>query len=173
MSERSDRAAKSAKPGKQTTTQDGDRTLVSRHSTRKTRVMGREGPVTVLIIDDEERNRRLLEVFLKADGYAVLGAPDGEEGLRAARTELPDAILVDLMMPGCDGFEVVRALKSDSRTAAIPLLIVSSLDDAASRARTRAAGAEELIPKPVDRWQLAEALRKVLLTATDGSRLDG
>lgn len=148
----------------------GSRTLVSRHSIAKKRAMGTEAPVTVLIVDDEDRNRRLLEVFIQAEGYAALCAASGEEGISMARAAQPDLVLLDLMMPGCDGFEVARTLRNDTATAAIPLLIVSSLDDAASRARVKAAGAEALIVKPVDRWALSEAMDRALQSRSNDAR---
>lgn len=139
-----------------------DRSIVSRHSLRKNRHMGSNDPVTVLIVDDEDRNRRLLEVFVRADGYAVLTAASGAEAIRLACAQRPDLVLLDLMMPGQDGFEVARALRADERTARIPVLIVTSLDDAAARSRAGAAGADELIVKPVDRWKLTDAMRRAL-----------
>ena len=141
---------------------DDDRSMVSHHSIQKMRHMGSNAPVTVLIVDDEDRNRRLLEVFVRAEGYEPLIAAIGADALRIAADRHPDLVLLDLMMPGMDGFEVARALRADSRTADIPLLVVSSLDDAASRKRASAAGVAELIVKPVDRWQLADAMRKAL-----------
>ncbi|GIZ51576.1 response regulator [Noviherbaspirillum aridicola] len=161
MSERSKPAA-AVVDGRMSNSIQGDRSMVSRHSLQKNRHMGSNTPVTVLIVDDEDRNRRLLEVFVRADGYVALSAATGAEAIRIAATERPDLVLLDLMMPGQDGFDVARSLRADSRTAQIPVLIVSSLDDPASRSRASAAGAEELIVKPVDRWKLTEAMRRAL-----------
>jgi CheY-like chemotaxis protein len=117
---------------------------------------------TILIVDDEEQNRKLLEVFARADGYRTLVAASGQEGLALAIAEQPDVVLLDLMMPGMDGFEVARALKNNPSTNAIPIMIVSSLDDAATRSRLGATGADHLITKPVDRWQLSRGITELL-----------
>ena len=117
---------------------------------------------TILIVDDEERNRKLLEVFTQADGYQPLVAGSGEDGLALAIEQQPDMVLLDLMMPGMDGFEVVRALKSNPTTKAIPVLIVSSLDDPASRNRMLSSGADKLIVKPIDRWQLSRDIAELM-----------
>lgn len=117
---------------------------------------------TILIVDDEVRNRRLLEVFVQADGYQTLVAGSGEAGLAIAIEHQPDLVLLDLMMPEMDGFEVARALKSNVRTQAIPVLIVSSLDDPAARNRMLASGADKLIVKPIDRWQLSRGMADLM-----------
>ncbi|MFC7518253.1 response regulator [Herbaspirillum sp. GCM10030257] len=117
---------------------------------------------TILIVDDEERNRKLLEVFAQADGYHTLVAASGEAGLAIAIEQQPDLVLLDLMMPVMDGFEVARALKSNMRTQHIPVLIVSSLDDPASRNRLLASGADKLIVKPIDRWQLSRGIADLM-----------
>ncbi len=84
--------------------------------------------VKVLVVDDEPSARELLTGMLKPTGYEVLTAADGMEGIERARTEHPNVILLDLMMPGLSGFDVVRALKSDPATSQIPILIVTAKD---------------------------------------------
>lgn len=116
----------------------------------------------ILIIDDEERNRRLFEVFVKADGHEVESAASGEAGLAMAAAKAPDVILLDLMMPGRDGFEVARALKANSVTQAIPIIVISSLDDIASHQRLVSSGIDDFIVKPIDRWELSQRIAKVL-----------
>jgi DNA-binding response OmpR family regulator len=116
----------------------------------------------ILIIDDEERNRRLFEVFVKADGHEVESASSGEAGLAMAAAKAPDVILLDLMMPGRDGFEVARALKANSVTQAIPIIVISSLDDIASHQRLVSSGIDDFIVKPIDRWELSQRIAKVL-----------
>lgn len=123
---------------------------------------------TVLIVDDEERNRRLLEVFASSDGYRTLTATNGEQGLLLARKERPDVVLLDLMMPAMDGFEVARRIKSQPETTAIPVIVVSSLDDAASRARMRECGVDRILGKPIDRWELSRSIAE--LTGGDPGR---
>ena len=116
----------------------------------------------ILIIDDEERNRRLFEVFVKADGHEVQTVASGEAGLAAATSNAPDLILLDLMMPGRDGFEVARALKANPATQAIPVIVISSLDDIASHQRLLSSGIDDFIVKPIDRWELSQRILKVL-----------
>jgi CheY-like chemotaxis protein len=116
----------------------------------------------ILIVDDEERNRKLLDVLLRTDGFQTISASAGIEALVLALSEKPDLILLDLMMPGMDGFEVTRWLKSNPVTSAIPVMIVSALDDVAAHRRLLASGADEFINKPVDRWELSLRLSKML-----------
>jgi CheY-like chemotaxis protein len=81
----------------------------------------------ILVAEDDRFLRKAAEVTLKRRGYAVLTAGDGEEALRIARAERPDLILLDLIMPKLSGFEVLRALKEDPATAAIPVVVLSNL----------------------------------------------
>jgi CheY-like chemotaxis protein len=119
-------------------------------------------PATILIVDDEERNRKLLDVLMKADGYRTINADNGREAIALASEARPDMILLDMMMPGMDGFEVARVLKTNPVTRAIPLIAVSSLDDVASRQRMLSAGANEVLVKPIDRWSLSQLISKLL-----------
>ena len=75
-----------------------------------------KSPARILVVDDEERNRKLLVAMLEAEGYAVVQAAGGEQALEMARQNEPDLILLDIMMPGMDGFEVVQALKEFHRS---------------------------------------------------------
>ena len=115
-------------------------------------------PRSLLIVDDDPRNRKLLETLLVADGYAVRSCDSGAAALRSVAERLPDAILLDVMMPGMDGFEVARRLKADPAACEIPLLMVTALDDEASRQRLAAAGIAHVLTKPVDRWHLKARL---------------
>lgn len=116
----------------------------------------------ILVVDDEERNRRLLVVMLEAEGYAPTEAADGAQALELARHRPPDIVLLDIMMPGMDGYEVARALKAGAATKAIPIVMVTALDDRDSRLRGLEAGAEEFITKPVDRNELRIRVRNLL-----------
>lgn len=116
----------------------------------------------ILIVDDEERNRKLLDVFAKADGYLTIIAASGKEGVALAVSERPNLILLDLMMPGMDGFEVTHWLKKNPVTRDIPIVIVSALNDVAAHQRMLASGADEFIGKPVDRWELSLRMSKLL-----------
>ena len=104
----------------------------------------------------------MLEVLLGTEGYQTLSAGNGIEALALAASERPDLVLLDLMMPGMDGFEVTSALKNNPATAAIPIMIVSALDDVAAHRRLLASGADEFINKPVDRWELSLRLSRLL-----------
>ena len=119
-------------------------------------------PARILIVDDEERNRRLFAAMLEAEGYMALEAADGTQALELARQSLPDLVLLDIMMPGMDGYEVARALKADAATKAIPVVMVTALDDRESRLRGLEAGAEEFVTKPVDRNELRIRVRNLL-----------
>jgi CheY-like chemotaxis protein len=84
-------------------------------------------PRRILIAEDDRFLRKAAEMALKRQGYTVLTAVDGEEALRAARSELPDLVLLDLIMPKLNGFEVLQALKKEAPTAHIPVIILSNL----------------------------------------------
>ncbi|OGA18324.1 MAG: two-component system response regulator [Betaproteobacteria bacterium RIFCSPLOWO2_02_FULL_66_14] len=121
-----------------------------------------KNPARILVVDDEDRNRRLLVAMLEAEGYSAAEAADGAQALELARQSPPDIILLDIMMPGMDGYEVARALKTDAATKAIPVVMVTALDDRDSRLRGLEAGAEEFITKPVDRNELRIRVRNLL-----------
>lgn len=122
---------------------------------------------TVLIVDDDALNRKLLETLLAADGYVVRSFGSGGEALAAIAAQPPDAILLDIMMPGMDGFEVVRRLKAHPVLRQVPLAVVTALDDEASRRRLAGAGIEHILTKPIDRWQLKARLAALLGGAGD------
>jgi len=119
-------------------------------------------PARILVVDDEERNRRLLVAMLEAEGYSASEAADGAQALELARQNPPDMVLLDIMMPGMDGYDVARALKADAATKAIPVVMVTALDDRDSRLRGLEAGAEEFVTKPVDRNELRIRVRNLL-----------
>ena len=117
---------------------------------------------SILIVDDNRLNHKLLTDILTADGYWVRCAESGPAALAAIAAEAPDLILLDIMMPGMDGFEVVRRLKADATSRPIPIVMVTALDDDGSRARLAAAGVSHMLAKPVDRWQLTALLKSIL-----------
>jgi DNA-binding response OmpR family regulator len=81
----------------------------------------------ILVVEDDRFLRKAAEAALRRQGFTVLVAADGEEGLRMARSELPDLVLLDLIMPGLQGFEVLKLLKAEAATSAIPVIILSNL----------------------------------------------
>jgi class 3 adenylate cyclase len=104
----------------------------------------------VLVVDDEEQNRSLLHDPLEARGYEIAEAENGMVALEKIAARLPDVILLDVMMPQMDGFEVCRRLKTDSKTAHIPILMVTALSDRKERLMGIAVGANDFLNKPVD-----------------------
>lgn len=116
----------------------------------------------ILIVDDEERNRKLLDVLVRTEGYQTIFASNGHEAIALAKSGQPDLILLDLMMPEMDGFDVTSALRKDRATAHIPIIIVSALNEVAVHRRLLASGADEFINKPVDRWELSLRLSRLL-----------
>ncbi len=95
----------------------------------------------ILLAEDDRFLRKAAETALKRQGFTVLSAVDGEEALRMARTEAPDLILLDLIMPKLQGFEVLRALKADAATAATPVIILSNLGQDSDVKQAMEAGA--------------------------------
>jgi putative two-component system response regulator len=119
-------------------------------------------PALIQIVDDDLRNIRLLEAQLKAEGHEIMTALSGNACLAQLKDRLPDLILLDIMMPGMDGFEVAGRLKQDARTKAIPVIMVTALEDRDSRLRALHMGAEEFLNKPVDRAELWIRVRNML-----------
>ncbi|MGA2660865.1 MAG: adenylate/guanylate cyclase domain-containing protein [Verrucomicrobiota bacterium] len=118
----------------------------------------------VLIVDDEEQNRLLLRDPLEARGYEIAEAENGEQALEQVAERLPDVILLDVMMPRMDGFEVCRRLKNDPNTAPIPVLVVTALSERKERMIGIAAGANDFLNKPVDLQDLTLRVRNALYT---------
>src|SRR5262245_16527822 len=104
----------------------------------------------ILIVDDEKPIAHMLQKGLSAAGYDAEVVYRGEDALRRVRTDPPDLILLDVMMPEMDGYEVCRALKSDSKTAIIPIIMTTALSDRKERHEGMAAGADDYLTKPID-----------------------
>jgi len=116
----------------------------------------------VLVVDDIPVNRQLLEAKLLAEYYEVAQAGSGHEALDAARAWQPDVVLLDVMMPGMDGYEVCARLKADPATAHLPVVMVTALVDATERVRGLDAGADDFLSKPVHDATLFARLRALL-----------
>jgi CheY-like chemotaxis protein len=112
---------------------------------------------TVLVIDDEAAVRDLMQRFLIKEGFRVVTAQGGEEGLQRARELQPDAITLDVMMPGMDGWAVLSALKADPKLADIPVVMLTIVDD---RNLGYALGASDYLTKPIDRERLTAVLKQ-------------
>jgi putative two-component system response regulator len=120
------------------------------------------GRIQILVVDDEPRNTKLLEAILSREGYRVECAGNGQDALRAVVELRPDLVLLDVMMPDTDGFQVAAQIKNNSDTSNIPIIMVTSLDDRASKLRALDSGAEEFLTKPVDRAELIVRTRNLL-----------
>jgi CheY-like chemotaxis protein len=130
---------------------------------------------TILVVDDDPAVRDLLRRSLGKDGFQVVAAANGEEGLRLAREVRPDAITLDVMMPGMDGWTALSALKADPELAEIPVVMLTIVDE---RSVGYALGAADYLTKPIDRDRLLAVLRRyrraadvptVLLVEDDGT----
>lgn len=119
--------------------------------------MSRESKV--LVVDDEPKNVKLLAAYLKADGFMPLKAYSGEEAIALAIEQKPDVILLDIMMPNMDGYEVTARLKTNKATRMIPIVLVTSLDGANNRSKGLNVGADEFLTKPVNRSELIARVR--------------
>jgi len=115
----------------------------------------------ILVVDDIESNVRLLEAKLSAEYYDVLTASDGPTALAIAASEQPDIILLDVMMPGMDGFAVCRRLKDDPETRHVPVVLVTALDGRADRVAGLEAGADDFLTKPIDDVMLFARVRSL------------
>ena len=122
---------------------------------------------TVLVVDDDPVIQKLLQVNFEMEGYAVLTAADGEEGLERARADHPDVIVLDVMMPKMNGLEVAQALKGDSGTAKIPIVLLSAKAQEADVQAGKATGADDYVTKPFDPLDLLERVAALVHRVSD------
>ncbi len=116
----------------------------------------------VLVVDDEPDVLLLCRVNLEFEGYEVIEAGDGEEAMRLVREEQPDAVLLDVMMPKMDGWQVLAALKSDPETADIPVVMLTAKVQDQDQIRGWSSGAADYITKPFSPLSLSQVLGNVL-----------
>ena len=116
----------------------------------------------ILIVDDEERNRKLLQVLLGADGYRTEHAANAEEALIVIARSMPDLILLDVMMPGMNGYQLAAILKADPITSNIPIIMLTAHVDRSARLLGLKAGAEEFLTKPFEAAELSLRVRNLL-----------
>jgi sigma-B regulation protein RsbU (phosphoserine phosphatase) len=116
----------------------------------------------ILVVEDNQESREILEARLVANGYGVITAPDGEAGLHLAREQTPDLILLDILMPKMDGLEVCRRIKGDSNLPFMPIILVTAKADSKDVIAGLKAGGDEYLAKPVDHGALLARVQSML-----------
>ena len=105
----------------------------------------------ILVVDDQTQNNDLLEAFLVPEGYEIIKAANGEETLGKLSSNQIDLILLDVIMPGMDGFEVTRRIRQDPKTRLMPIILVTALKETEDRIQVIKAGCDDYISKPFDK----------------------
>ncbi|MFA6078839.1 MAG: response regulator [Candidatus Omnitrophota bacterium] len=121
------------------------------------------GQKKILVVEDSQDIRSILSMRLVINGYDVVTAVDGQEGLDKARDEHPDLIMLDLMLPKIDGYEVCRMLKFDDKYKNIPIIILSALDQQEDREKATKSGADAYFIKPFDLELLLTKIKKLIM----------
>jgi two-component system alkaline phosphatase synthesis response regulator PhoP len=116
----------------------------------------------ILVVDDEEDIRELVRLNLAREGYGVLTCETGEQALQIARSKLPNLIILDLMLPGIDGLEVCRKLKSDTKTSNIPILMLTAKGEESDIVAGLELGADDYVTKPFSGKVLVARVRRIL-----------
>jgi two-component system phosphate regulon response regulator PhoB len=127
------------------------------------------GKATVLIVDDEEDIRELVELNLVQEGYGILSCETGEQALEIASSKLPDLIILDLMLPGIDGLEVCKQLKSNIKTENIPIVMLTAKGEEADIVTGLELGADDYITKPFRGKVLVARVRRILRRTVEQS----
>jgi two-component system cell cycle response regulator DivK len=117
---------------------------------------------TILIVEDSELNRRLLEAVLEPHGYRLLTAEDGETGVALARAELPDLVLMDVLLPGIDGYEATRQFRADPETRHLVVVALTASTAPEEKDQALAAGCDGYIAKPIDTRTFPQQIRQFL-----------
>jgi DNA-binding response OmpR family regulator len=124
-------------------------------------------PATVLVVDDDPVILKLLEVNFEMEGFTVVRAADGAEGLERAREVLPDIVILDVMMPRMTGYEVAKALREDERTAHIPIIFVTARAQSSDVERGMELGVDDYVTKPFDPLDLIARVNVLLARRAD------
>ncbi len=126
----------------------------------------------ILCVDDEAVNLKLYDAFLQPQGYEVLHAPSGARALEMVRTQKVDLVLLDVMMPEMNGYDVCRQIKEDPERRAIPVVLITSLQNRKERTKGIEAGAEDFISKPIDQGEVLARIRMLLNMKNLNEQLD-
>lgn len=116
----------------------------------------------VLVVEDDPATRRLISFALEQDGYEVLTASNGLEGLTKAQTERPEILVLDVMLPGLDGFEVCRRLRADTETSGVLVLMLSAKAQESDKTTGLKMGADDYLAKPADPLEVAARVKTLL-----------
>jgi two-component system cell cycle response regulator DivK len=116
----------------------------------------------ILVVEDQEDNRQIIRDMLSATDYEIMEAESGEEALAAVAKQRPDLILMDIQLPGMDGYEATRRIKADPALRSIPIIAVTSYALSGEEQKARAAGCDEYVPKPYSPRQLLAKIRQYL-----------
>lgn len=125
---------------------------------------------TILLVDDDREVLQMTALLLRSDGYDVTTAASGEEALYAVREATPDAVLLDINMPGMDGWEVLRVLKEDRRTTDIPVVVFSVNFEVREKLRALQQGAADYVVKPFDTQRFLERMRTLVNAGAEDRR---
>lgn len=118
----------------------------------------------ILVVEDQDSIRRMIEALVVARGYEVTTANNGTKAIDLASTDAPDMVILDLMIPGHDGFEVCQRLRNDPSTRKVPVIVISALDDPESRLRAETAGATAYYTKPFSPMALLAEIDRLKAT---------
>ena len=116
----------------------------------------------ILSIEDQEDNRRIVHDLLSNSGYEVLEALSGDEGVKMAEDTCPDLILMDIQLPGLDGYEATRRIKANPKLSRTPIIVVTSYALSGDEEKARAAGCDAYVAKPYDALELLNLVRRYL-----------